>query len=1080
MQFLNESHKNVACNTITNSLNLIKQTFPETMHHMNFKNLEVNNDHGPEKINKLLKFFLVIYESKNKKATRKQVYTVLITVLDNFNFLDISFSNVSAVINFLIKNLKKTSSKIIFDRIDIKKHGNEIICCKSSRKNKNKYFYLCLMWLISENSIKQLFELISKDYAKIRVVNIKDMNYVSGINYSENEDYKQHFIHEVFKITKKELINTKWVFLYTICNNYDRDIFFKDYKHCNNNTIENTLQLMIESGEKNLDYVETSSPTILSKIFECVENKDTYIKRYIERAPINSKALEFNIFEFYDNFQFLNKNCNYEKINKILKYSKEINTLDNIKIDTVLDGLLLDQKITRCKLLDYVHMDKISFEEIKNKLSYCLNVLPENYFTQYVKNTTNPEQEIFIKFPNLVNETFLTKNIKNLDLICILLSNLTNVNAQTLFEKIVDNYFVENDYIYVLDKAQIPTKMLPLFLFKTYKVKDALNLGTCDCEDVTNNFFYVDFIVYLLKTKKLCAIDFIYKVHYYIKEADVKNCILFTDEFYYLNSFFYTEFQDLPVKIEKATILSKCFQVLNNNDVISAMDINEKNFAKFTILVIQEVLCHKEELDYNFEITDTIKDSIKKSNPLFCFKILFDFYDNKEQSIDEISKIYVDYQNENKEFILEYFNIKSNKDEYLSSIYYGVYPNELIIDQKNFNTYATIYLLITKCSKFNYDYLRLYKKTKNTRIQNFLVKNINSLGDDLLYDFAYKSHNVKSIEKISILHKNGRKLFEINSLLDFDNEALQIILNLKTKPNQACKKIIMLCDKTVDINENTNFYDKRKATIKSFNKKLSMFIAIKMQNEYEVNNLTKTKLGLVLFDAILADFNFTFTDSDKESLYKIKLFLDSVEKIRNLVILKFLQHHLTNSQLQKFIMECNEELILQSFAYNFPRLSHKTEFKYEYITKELGFAFNKSKIDCNENENSYVVIYVNKYDEINYSIKLVLDKFEVKNNKLIWECKDLLIDTKQFESNLINSRKFLEVLRIFDRRIINQIKQIDKCSICYERLTQTSASNLVQCKQCKNLFHSICICKWYEVDHLEMCPVCRGIMQISL
>eukprot|EP00177_Eucheuma_denticulatum_P000927 GFKZ01001686.1.p1 GENE.GFKZ01001686.1~~GFKZ01001686.1.p1 ORF type:complete len:1676 (+),score=258.06 GFKZ01001686.1:174-5201(+) len=68
-----------------------------------------------------------------------------------------------------------------------------------------------------------------------------------------------------------------------------------------------------------------------------------------------------------------------------------------------------------------------------------------------------------------------------------------------------------------------------------------------------------------------------------------------------------------------------------------------------------------------------------------------------------------------------------------------------------------------------------------------------------------------------------------------------------------------------------------------------------------------------------------------------------------------------------------------------------------------------------------------------------------------------------------------EAVELWRRNLDRTFQGAEECPICYSVLhLATAALPKMQCRTCKNLFHSDCLCRWFTTSNSSACPLCRS------
>lgn len=80
-------------------------------------------------------------------------------------------------------------------------------------------------------------------------------------------------------------------------------------------------------------------------------------------------------------------------------------------------------------------------------------------------------------------------------------------------------------------------------------------------------------------------------------------------------------------------------------------------------------------------------------------------------------------------------------------------------------------------------------------------------------------------------------------------------------------------------------------------------------------------------------------------------------------------------------------------------------------------------------------------------------------------------------TTLLQSRdgSLAEAVELWRRNLDKCFQGVEECPICYSVLhLSTAALPKMQCRTCKNLFHSDCLFKWFTKSNSKACPLCRS------
>ncbi|KAM0673057.1 hypothetical protein GVAV_003403 [Gurleya vavrai] len=132
----------------------------------------------------------------------------------------------------------------------------------------------------------------------------------------------------LINLEEEIFIDFKWNFLIKTCNFYEKNVFLKDLKFCKKETADLIFDSMRKSNDLSFQNIVIDDKTTLIMIADILENKEKIVAQFINAHSYKSIELDFDILKILQNFKYLNKKCNFDKINKILKYSIKIMILN--------------------------------------------------------------------------------------------------------------------------------------------------------------------------------------------------------------------------------------------------------------------------------------------------------------------------------------------------------------------------------------------------------------------------------------------------------------------------------------------------------------------------------------------------------------------------------------------------------------------------------------------------------------------------------------------------------------------------------------------------------------------------------
>ncbi|KAI1172606.1 hypothetical protein F4777DRAFT_496288 [Nemania sp. FL0916] len=92
------------------------------------------------------------------------------------------------------------------------------------------------------------------------------------------------------------------------------------------------------------------------------------------------------------------------------------------------------------------------------------------------------------------------------------------------------------------------------------------------------------------------------------------------------------------------------------------------------------------------------------------------------------------------------------------------------------------------------------------------------------------------------------------------------------------------------------------------------------------------------------------------------------------------------------------------------------------------------------------------------------------------------VDEKKWKSWILTTQgvitfsggNIIDGLTVFRRNVIGALKGQTECAICYSIISNDKKMPDKRCQTCKNLFHRICLYKWFQSSNQNTCPLCRN------
>jgi hypothetical protein len=77
-------------------------------------------------------------------------------------------------------------------------------------------------------------------------------------------------------------------------------------------------------------------------------------------------------------------------------------------------------------------------------------------------------------------------------------------------------------------------------------------------------------------------------------------------------------------------------------------------------------------------------------------------------------------------------------------------------------------------------------------------------------------------------------------------------------------------------------------------------------------------------------------------------------------------------------------------------------------------------------------------------------------------------------NRLSQNGSIIDGLVAFRRNMVGALKGQTECAICYSIISTDNKMPDKRCGTCKNLFHRVCLYKWFQTSSQNTCPLCRN------
>ncbi|KAM0675888.1 hypothetical protein GVAV_000664 [Gurleya vavrai] len=994
---------------------------------------------------------------------------ILIFMYDRIDDKNLFESVIPFIIFYFMEYPNNENVKFFIKKIDIKRYGDDLYNLINIKKN----FILFYKTIILLNKIKydqiKIKEKIMQNQNNFLFDDVLHLKYIKIILDFICEDLNE--IEEFYLIKKKiknfNCITLKWQILQNNFNFFEKEMFYEDSKN-----IEDYL--MIEILKRNLGKIDFNefkirNKNILQNVLLIAENKVEIIQKYLNENELGSKNLNFNLFNYFCDFEYINKNFDFNKINQMLEFTINQNTenlkLKNLSNDLVLSFLTDKEKTLRCYVLKRKLDVNVKLEDILDILEKALEVLPKEFFVFNLNNIIENEHFIYKKYPGLLNFNYLNKNCKKKEKLVNILGCIQDKNLIKKIENLMRINLKCNDFIFIYEKCEkIPDGFNEIFYFnlnKKIKIDKKLNV-----RKMLKYYFSEKIFIDALDTN-ICINDFLKEVHRFIKKIKVKNCNLFDDEFYYYNKYFYQNFSDTPMDNKNYLKLKTILNILE-----SFYKKNKKSEVLFLIYLIKEITKQKYEINFNIKINKMIKKNIKKSNLYFCFKILHDLKTVGILKEDKFDKLYFKSVNEN--FKLEIIEFEKNKFEEIINKYNYLLKEHTEFSCNEFNknkfglnedflSYATIFYVSRNKEILN-KFLPSILKIKNLRIKNLIANKLNLIEKRI--DFIFQNNFINS--SLSLLSVKESLIFNLDNLNFITNEGIKNIFLRIDNMKENFDEIIQIIEKDNIWSDKSCFYPDRITLYNQLLKPIYIYLSESIINNYNLTRFEAEAIDKEIFILLVENISFFEKQNTKSSFFVWNVFLNSINLIRNLNILFFLENNIKDYKIN--LNEENKKLL----AYNFPSLCFEEININEFIIEESKHKIDGINSTLNKTTNGFLLKANYSFEETKFELKIEIDEKKVKNTKFYTNLyqKDLL--TIKTSNLLKKSRKFMEILSLWKVNVDFKIQGTKECLICYYIVDMVDKSFPdFKCRECKNGFHKKCISKWIEKHKKNECPLCR-------
>ncbi|KAM0678782.1 listerin E3 ubiquitin protein ligase 1 [Binucleata daphniae] len=1187
---------------------------------------------------KACNIFIKIYK-KNIVVFGKLVPTIIIILLENGKETSSSHSNSS---NKDSNNKSASDVHILANMYrdflnEITNYKNEILDAIEYKKSKTAYYKIILIF--TKNNIESV-KIDSKVINDINLYNFDDITDLLFINKflmnkKENKNIVDTFLVKIKAVSNRICINKKWEIITNINDAYEQQIFINDYKLLNETNMSKIIRKVYNEKENDnndsifmhsindLDqYFGTltlKSKSVILTLLECAKDTQKVAYNLLHLKTTDVKYLTFNIFMFCNEFDKINTDCDFDRINAIAKYvedNKEWKSFDKHKI---LDNLNEKQKIIRCSLLNIKLDINIEFSSIKDIFNDALNVLPKKYFISTDSGDIKPQiqseitnemkRNFYMKYPECIKKTNLLHFHDSLE--CIF-NDVTDNEVQEDIQNHIQVFYSQNKLKQIYNTNKIPEYLIECFYVNLQNETNFDNAKLSSYK-MLNKYFTKKIIANAIKKGNIDKHEFVCEAYKVIFDTEICKSIVFEDSYYNLNSYFYNFSTFYPVNNKLYDYFTEIVEILENMNVVEVTKvvINKKydcdkvtdmlsvcredgsvfnNLKAFLCYLVYEILNIKYEISNNFVITDGLLFCLSTANTntlYFIFAVLTKMLKKCLIKFEKLQEFYYVVKRKNAYFLLEYYEKEDsssendNKDSMEDAHKHGgqdsseddkdsinlqvAQQNHLDISQDDYNItiqyfkeYKKLYFDLENNRKIDFTRVDL----SNQRTLNLIIKNIQKINKTIT--FHNKENEIFFFSNFNKNYENFEIKIDEKFMSYLDNESTANILAVLIENYIEMKR-----EEEMNVDENNSIYGKYNKVYKgsyahmySFYSHILMFcendfiwndMSLYYKNRETIVNKNIDSIYGAISDSIINNYNLTRFESNanEEEIFRVlvdvvdfydnynkecneffwNVFLQSINKIRNIEILFLLERNLKNIDLLR-LRQIKQVEILSLFIYNFPNVDEhlngyvkQNEASDSKISNEISNKIsnnirnnmiyrigntnainkdNNSTVDIRYNASEileclcdlivqeskkkinglkselvktgdiFILKVVHVFEDNEFVVRIEIDPKNINNTKFITNLYKNEMISKKIESLLRRSRKYMDILSIWKVNVEKKLEGTKECYICYYILDDNDKSfPNFKCSNCSNKFHKKCLGRWLEKRNEKSCPLCR-------
>lgn len=985
-------------------LNYIMSRFPETRDYLSFDD-ESPIDGAELKLEEILLY--LINTSKEEKY-RNSLFIDAIKTLAYEIYMGKQLGD--EFLAFVVQNCHNELYNTLMYQIDFSQQGSAYLdYCKRSEKNANLYFYFCHLWIESKQGAKILINKLILDEVHVtRQRSEEEDTKTVSIGYNEKVKYEGKFLTCLLQTCDKELTYEKWFFLIKTCKIFCFESFCADIEFFDNPKFTEILEDSFFTQQKfKFMSSDIKNVGLLYVLFSYMNDQDKCIQEYIEKNDLYSENLEFDIYKVYKNFAFLNGNCDFEKINKILSFSSY---LENQDVDVYASLSELRTK-TRCQYLNRVFGKEFCVSALTDttKHNTTLKQTP-NTFTGSVDASEVEQNEVYA-IP--INRNTLIHDIKSVTKMSQILTKNLSPEDCIFVKEAMNAHSKIDDYLFYLELYGIPSCFIPFILHKTYKTNPTKD-RIVEPKHLLKDCLEKEFISYLLQTNQVIITEFLKEVHNFLSRCDFKNCIELQDDFYNLTKHFYKDYSLLRLSKGDKNDVKTLLEILEDEEKLDKYDKNTTNMLRFTVCVIKEMVLQKNRYVMNFELTDDVYDLAKYSNPYSAFKVITSHPNAKGLELVKLCDAYQRYKEAHPESSIEYLDAILKQHDCLSPLYFHSQQGLCLKDKDEFIGSAALYLAFKHKRPLKQGKLLEFLKFNNPRMFNTIIKNLESI--DKAKNFVF----CKTNSKILTIKYMQTTICKFTSFMDFCNEAIEQLGKI-TVYNECIYSLILLAYEDLKIIIKNNLTEKKLAVYK-FIDILSFQASNLLQKDVSTTMSASLCYSKKLYIKITSVYSLKHDDKNIQK-FMFCFFLRVLDNITDFTVIRYIEGLFINCSYKFLNLQTFDLVFQRSAAYNFPKIFANKYSVDTYIIKNLRIPNKDLQFELEKkSETIYMLKTRNNTCRNPYTFTIKFDTLNVQNTRLNLFINSSAAIINNFEKDLKTNWRFMDVIKKYNSKIIEIVQ----------------------------------------------------------